>query len=116
MASLSDFIAVYRTMGPARFFCFMAIIIAIGVGTVGVYEWLSIKLGWPDRYGLYCDGRECLWVELFHSGRLLYNGRWDELLLFVWLWSIPGIFIVAAAIVLMKRRTTHRRNRIKPMR
>jgi len=102
-------------MGPFRFFVFLGTltIIIVGYGTIG--WWLSERIGWPDGYGFHCQGRGCLWIELYHSNRLLETGRRDELILFAWMWLVPVATGVSVAIILGKRWAQRRRDRIRPL-
>ena len=59
-------------------------------GALGLY--LSIRLGWPARYGVRCGGF-CFPYELAKSGLLLHRRSPDEVTLFVWLWSWPAIAV-----------------------
>ncbi len=60
---------------------------------IGVGAGLSWVLGWPDRYGLHCHRRGCLFQDLWHSPSLLRGGTLLEYLLFAWLWLVPVIGI-----------------------
>lgn len=101
-------------MGPLRFFLFVGTLTSAIVVYATIGWWLSNKIGWPDRFGFHCQGRGCLWVELYHSPRLLEARRRDELILFAWMWLIPVTMAVASLVVVLKRWLRQRRDRIRP--
>jgi hypothetical protein len=109
------FKGLYHTMGPLRFFIFLGTltIAIVGYGTIG--WWLSKNIGWPDSYGFHCQGRGCLWIELYHSPQLLKAGRRDELILFAWMWLIPAVTAVTLAAIISKRWLRRRKDRIRPL-
>ncbi len=81
------------------------------VGTcayIAVGAWLSIALGWPERYGSHCRGRYCLFQELWHTPALLRGGTLLEYLLFAWLWLLPVGMI---GLILFGLWDTRRRSR-----
>lgn len=76
----------YRTFGWKG----SLLLVAATCGYVGIGAWLSIQLGWPDRYGSHCSGRGCFFQDLAHSPALLRGGAMLEYLLFAWLWLLPA--------------------------
>lgn len=113
MGWFSELKDLYRTMGPLRFCMFFGglTIILVVYATTG--WWLSEQIGWPDRYGFHCQGRACIWIEMYHSGRLLETGRSEELFLFAWIWFIPVALAVPAMTILLKKWAEKRRKRIR---
>ncbi len=92
----------YRTLGPLKFWSLMfGILVWIGIGT-----WLSISLGWPDRYGFHCSGRGCFVEDLWYSPRLIAPDHRSlmEITLFVWEWSMPAFVFAFVARALLKKR------------
>jgi hypothetical protein len=106
---------MYQTMGPLRFLVFVAFVTAVIVAVVLVDSWLSGQIGWPERYGFECPRKGCIFVEWIYSGRLLKTGNFRELLLFAWLWIGPFVTVSIVFGAWLKRRTSGRRGRIRPM-
>jgi hypothetical protein len=104
---------LYQQMGAVRFLLFFGGLTLIIAAYAAVMAWLSGKNGWPTDYGFSCRGRGCLWVQLYHSPMLLRTGRLYELLLFAWLWLIPGATSIAISVILSKRWLLKRKNSIR---
>jgi hypothetical protein len=107
---------LWETMGPVRFIAFFGGLTACIVGLVIVHHWLAAKINWPEAYGFRCSGRGCLWIELGHSAALLRGASFYEVLLFLWLWLIPGSGALTAIVIVVRRRWKRFRNRIRPIR
>jgi len=99
----------YRQLGPARFWTWMAITLAVIAGFVGLTLWLKNAVGWPESYGFRCHGKGCWIDDLWHSPALLRNGGKYELGLFALIWSMPTFLFGCLIYALVKKR---RRNPI----
>ena len=105
----------YRHMGPLRFTIFFGGLTALLVGFAAVGMWLEDQTGWPEAYGFYCHGRGCWPENLYHSPSLLDTAGPYELMLFGWIWLVPGVAAATVTITLLRRWLKRRRNRIRPM-
>ncbi len=105
--------ALYQALGPLRFFLLLAGLLALILGFLGIYWWLSARIGWPEAYGFECHGRRCLLDEAGQSHRLLRTARPDELMLFAWFWFAPVAFALTCAAIWLRRALAHRRNTIR---
>lgn len=115
LAKFSEIRDLYRAMGPVRFTILIGGLTALSIGAVAIHGWLCKKTGWPEAYGFHCRGRGCLWVEMAHSHLLWRTATLYEILLFAWLWLLPGGAILTITIILMARWLKRRRNRIRPL-
>jgi len=115
MGWFDDLRDYYRLVGPLRFTIFLSGLIAIIVGYAAIGTWLMDKTGWPDAYGSVCHGRKCWLNYLYHSPKLLNTAHIFELLLFAWMWILPGATGAMIGIVLLRRWLKRRQQRIRPL-
>lgn len=108
--------ALWRELGPLRFFLLTGMVCALVAGFIIAYIALARPIGWPEAYGVTCRGRGCLFDELWHSPRLLHGGSGGELAMFAFLWFMPATAAITLAWAAIRRWARQRRNRIRPMR
>lgn len=103
----SELRALRDGMPPGRFWSMVLGTVLFIMGYTGASMWLKDRIGWPERYGFSCNGRGCWLSDLRYSSRLLEAGSGEEWALFLLMWTLPAMLIVAAVYVLIKR--THSR-------
>ncbi len=94
----------YRQVGPRRFWTIFIVMAASIGGWAALGVWLQSEIGWPERYGFSCNGRGCLFVDIWHSLVLLQAPGGYQLGLFAWIWSMPAFFVACIVYALVKRR------------
>jgi len=82
-----------RKLGPVKFTAMMAGLFS----WIGVFVWLAMRVNYPEAYGHPCNGRGCFFHDLWFSPLLLRTHHWDELMLFLWYWSMP-VFVAGILI------------------
>ena len=102
---IPELIQSYRVMGARKFWFSMA----TTLGWIGLGTWLSMTVTWPGQ----CDhsGRKIVGLvnQIFCSPHLL-DGGLREWMLFVWLWSMPGVVIACLIYAFVKKRGIFKKN------
>ncbi|WP_260924358.1 hypothetical protein [Novosphingobium sp. 9] len=105
---------LYRQYGFWRTAALLAGCILFIAPLVALDGWLSGKTGWREAYGFSCH-RKCMFEDMYYSPRLLAHHTGYEIGLFALIWFLPAVFALSLAIILLRRRLTSSRNRIRPM-
>lgn len=107
---------LWTQMGAARFVLFFGLLSSATVAYVMFGMWASDRIGWPEAYGFRCQGRGCVFIQMAQSYKLLQSPTLDELIVFAWLWAIIGPAIIAAVIIVIRRKWKRHSQRIRPLR
>jgi hypothetical protein len=94
-------------LGSLRFWSIFASIFA----WIGIGSWLSVSLKYPEMYGSTCR-RKCLPEQFWYSPSLIANGHGSikEWAMFVWLWSMPTLFVSAIIYAFVTKRGIFKKN------
>lgn len=103
MRSFSDLNEYYTAVGSGRFWLTTAITLGFIAILVSLKFWLEEQTGWPDAYGVHCNGRGCFLTHLYHSSLLLRVGNAYEIGLFAFLWMLPAILLGCGAFAVYRR-------------
>lgn len=104
----ADMKALRESMPHGRFWSMIVGMLLLVLGYAWAIMWLRERIGWPERYGFTCHGRGCWLFDLRYSSRLLEVGSGEEWGLFLLIWAIPALLVVAAAYALVKRMHSRR--------
>ena len=88
-----------RQLGPLKF---TAIMLAT-LGVIGLFAWLATRLDFPNAYGHPCNGRGCLIHDIWYSPLLLRTHHWDEVMLFLFFWTLPASAVAAGIYALVRK-------------
>ena len=114
MKTFTEIGALFRQLGPVRFFLLFATILVPILAYGLIFARLAGNIGWPEDYGFTCR-RKCMFVHMWHSHKLVTGGTSAELALFAFIWFIPAMVVAVSIAFIVKRWLKQRRARIRPM-
>lgn len=114
MQGFRDIAALFRQLGPLWFTIIFGGFAAALIGYGIVFAMLADRIGWREAYGFSCR-RRCLFVDMWHSRKLLEGGTGAELTLFAMIWFVPVMVTLIGVFFAAKRSLARHRDRIRPL-